>query len=136
MFGKTFAMAAVLVLSGCGSQQSVDNAKAAVSVFHADLDAANINSIWADTAPAFRETTDRKQLGSFLLAVNRKLGKVRRSEQVGWQMNTTTQGSFVVLQMQTEFERGPAQETFTFLRDGEQLRLAGYNVNSNALVTN
>jgi hypothetical protein len=133
-FLVTWALA--LALAGCGSQQTVDDAKAAVSVFHADLDAANIDSIWADTAPDFREATDRKQLDALLLAVNRKLGKIRKSEQLGWRENATTHGNFVVLQMQTEFEHGPGQETFTFKREGERLLLAGYNVNSNALIVN
>jgi hypothetical protein len=138
---RRFVLASLLAaaLSACGMQQvqeSIDDAKAAVSVFHADLDTANIDSIWAETAPMFRSTTDRKQLDALLLAVNRKLGKVVGTEQVGWQANTTTQGSFIVLQMQTKFERGPAQETFTFKREGEDLKLAGYNINSTALITN
>ena len=68
--------------------------------------------------------------------MHRKLGKVESSEQNNWRMNTTPQGTFVMIARNTKFEKGAAQETFTYKREGEELLLAGYNINSAALIIN
>lgn len=128
--------AGALALAGCGARQSVDDAKAQVSVFHDDLNRGEYDLIWKETAPAFKQATPSADFENLLAAVARKLGKVKSSEQVGWEVKATTNGKLTVLVMDTEFERGSGRETFTYVRNGDRLDLLGYNINSQAMLLN
>jgi hypothetical protein len=136
LFRALVASGCLAILSACGVQESVDDAKAMVSVFHADLDAERYEDIWKETAPQMRKLTKEEDFEKLLAAIHRKLGKVLSAEQAGWRTNVTTQGTFIMLGMNSKFEKGQAQESFTYLRNGKDLQLAGYNINSPALVIN
>lgn len=130
------AMLALILASACGVKQAFGDSDAKISVFHADLDSERFDEIWKETSPVFRKATSEKEFQQLLAAVHRKLGKVESSEQNNWRMNTTPQGTFVMIARNTKFEKGAAQETFTYKREGEELLLAGYNINSAALIIN
>ncbi len=136
LFRAILASGCLAILSACGVQESVDDAKAMVSVFHADLDAERYGDIWKETAPQMRKVTKEVDFEKLLAAIHRKLGKVLAAEQAGWRTNATTQGTFIMLEMNSKFEKGQAQESFTYLRNGKDLQLAGYNINSPALIIN
>jgi hypothetical protein len=73
---------------------------------------------------------------ALLAAVDRKLGAVKDAEKNGWNVNFQTSGTFVTLGFKTQFEHGRGVETFVYrIADGRAL-LAGYHINSNALITN
>lgn len=132
------AAAAVFALSlaSCGSQESVADAEARVTAFHVALDQEQYDSIWKTSDAQMRKATSQADMSKFLGAVHRKLGGVKSTKQVAWRVNATTGGTFVVLNMSTEFEKGPAQEAFVFVRDGKDLKLQTYNINSPALIVN
>ena len=136
LFRAIAASGYLAILSACGVQESVDDAKAMVSVFHADLDAERYEDIWKETAPQMRNVIKAKEFEKLLSAIHHKLGKVLVAKQADWRANATTQGTFVVLGMDSKFEKGQAQETFTYVRDGKDLKLVGYNINSPALIIN
>jgi len=125
-----------MATAACNVQESVDDAKAAVSVFHADLDAADYESIWKEASEPFRKSAPKAEFEKFLDAVHRKLGKSGKSEQLGWNANATTGGTFISLQMDTQFEKGRGQEQFVFVKNGKELELQAYNINSPALIIN
>ncbi|RKF19235.1 DUF4019 domain-containing protein [Altericroceibacterium spongiae] len=125
---------AVFSLSGCKAQESIDDALADISTFHGDLDAGDYGRIWKETAPVFREATSKDKFEGLLKAIHTKLGNVTKSEQVGWRVNATTDGTYVVVQMATEFAEGTGQEVFTYLRNDNRLSLAGYNIQSNDMM--
>jgi hypothetical protein len=130
-------LAALASLAACNIQQSVDDANAAISTFHADLDAGRMDAIWSEASPEMKAATSKAQLTALLSAVHRKLGRVQQSEQRAWNSNATTNGSFVVVQMATTFERGTGMETFTYRKgDNDQLALVGYNIQSNEMMLN
>lgn len=123
-------------LAACAGPGSVDDAEKEVAAFHRQLDAKDYASIWRNTSNDMRASANEKKLTALLDAVNRKLGKVKTSRQSGWQANMKTNGSFVQLVMQTSFERGDGVETFIYRKVGEDLKLSGYNINSEALIIN
>lgn len=130
-------LAALATLAACNIQQSVDDANAEVAVFHNDLDRGQFNAIWTDSAPEMKAATSQGQFEALLSAVHRKLGQVQQSQQQGWSSNATTGGSFVVVTMQTRFEKGTALETFTYKKDdNDRLTLVGYNIQSNEMMLN
>lgn len=83
-----------------------------------------------------KQATSKAELGKFLAAVHRKLGKVKASKQTGWRSNSTTDGAFTQLAMATTFERGTGQESFTFRTVAGHPTLVGYNLNSNDMMLN
>jgi hypothetical protein len=128
---------AVAMLGGCGMKESFKDADAAVARFHAALDAEQWQAIWDVTAPQFRQQSKQADLQRILEAVHRKLGKVRQTKQVGWNANAGTAGSMVTLTMATDFERGSGTEQFVYVRAADQqLKLAGYNIQSQEIMLN
>ena len=58
----------------------------------------------------------------------------KSSSQKGWNVNVGTAGKFITLNYSTAFAEGEASEQFVYrVADGQAL-LAGYHVNSKALI--
>ena len=135
MRGILTVMAAML-LAACSGGESVQKAEGEVAAFHRKMEVGAFDAIWEEATPEFRAATGKEDLGQLLKVVHEKLGKAKKSEQVGWKTNVTTEGSFVEVQMKTEFEKGTAEESFIFSNDDKGLHLQGYNIQSNALIAN
>lgn len=127
-------LVAAVLLAGCGVKEAVADGDAKVTAFHADYDAQRYDAIWGNAA---RDLTGaagaREQLTGLLRAAHNRLGKVTGTQRVGFNAATNTNGTFVVLTMNTTFERGTGQEEFVFRKEGETYRLAGYHIKSNEL---
>ncbi|WP_255406131.1 DUF4019 domain-containing protein [Novosphingobium sp. CF614] len=125
------------MLAGCGVQESFKEASVEVDRFHAALDAGQWQRLWAQADPELRKATGAEQFGQLLEAVHRKLGKVKSSEQTGWNANATTGGTFLTLTMQTRFEKGSGAEQFVYRKgEGNKLTLVGYNIESREMMLN
>lgn len=130
-------IAVVAMLAGCGLKEKFKDADAEVARFHSNLDAERYQAIWDTTAPQFRSMTRQADFQKILEAVHRKLGKVTGSKQVGWNANAGTGGSTVTVTMDTTFEKGPGGETFVYTKGADQqLKLVGYNINSQQMMLN
>jgi len=125
-----------LLLAACSIQQSMEGAERQVGKFHELLDERDFAAIWQMTAPQFREITTQGDFDKLLDAVHRKLGGVKTTTRTGWQANNTNGLSTIVVLMETEFEQGKGQETFTFLSEDGMPRLLGYNIDAPALIYN
>lgn len=125
-----------IFLAACGTQESVEDAAIEIDRFHERLDEGQINAIWESAGEQLRDATPKAEFAQLMNAVRGKLGDTETSEQTGWRVNATTGGTFVIVGRETEFERGTGSETFTFVRDGEQLLLVGYNINSKEMMIN
>lgn len=133
---KRACLMITLLLGACSVPQPIAGIDVQVVQFHQLLDAENYAAIWKDTSQEMRGATTEQQLDKIFAAVHRKLGKVVESKQVGWRTNVTTNGTFAEVQMATRFEKGSGQERFVYRQDGDQLKLAGYNITSNDMMTN
>lgn len=125
----------LLSIQGCGVGTSVASARQGVTTFHQQLDAADFDSIWNAADDGFRHAGTREGYDKFLGAVHTKLGAVVKTTPRGWSVKYINYRTRVVLLQQTDFERGSGLETFTFFVDGNNVRLGGYNINSNDLIT-
>ncbi|MBD3728378.1 MAG: DUF4019 domain-containing protein [Sphingomonadales bacterium] len=123
-------------LSGCNAAQSVDDAQAEVSVFHSELNDGDFAAIWREADEQMHSSASREKFDRFLGAVHTKLGRAGASKQAGWRVNATPGGTFVILNMETQFERGKGTETFTFRRSGDDIKLVGYYIVSDELIMN
>ncbi|CUS43395.1 MAG: hypothetical protein V4610_03915 [Pseudomonadota bacterium] len=61
---------------------------------------------------------------------------MREAERKGWNDQVNTGGHFISLNYATSYMRGEAIETFVYKIADGQAKLAGYNVNSDALIIN
>lgn len=132
-------IAVVILFSGlaaCSAGTDIPLADSAVSRFHTLLDAGQNAQIYGDSAPEMKGTTSEAKLTALLAAVHRKLGTVSKAEQKGWNDTVNTGGHFVTLNYATTYARGEAAETFVYKIADGKARLAGYHVNSDALIIN
>jgi hypothetical protein len=122
----------------CGSAlyQGPELSNAAVKQFHLELNGANYEEICDRADQGFTNTNQRDDLVKFLTAVHAKLGNAVADNLTNVRVNTNTGGTFLVTQYSTEFERGSAVETFTWIKSNGAVKLYGYNINSKELVLN
>lgn len=123
-----------LALSACGIKQAYEDANGAVAAFHAGLDRESYDALWEGSADGMKRAAAKADFAKFLGAVHTKLGKVKSSQQTGINVNSVNGSTTITVQAQTEFEKGKASETFTFVKGGEKLLLLNYNINSPAFV--
>lgn len=131
--------AAAAMLGACGIRESFKDTEVEVAQFHAALDAGKTQKIWTAADPDLRKATSREQFEKLLDAVRRKLGKVTASEQVGWNANATSAGTFLTVTMQTTFEKGSGTEQFVYRKgkgEGARPTLVGYHIQSQEMMLN
>ena len=126
----------LLGLAACSVGQDVPLADKAVARFHTMLDAGRSAEIYRAAAPAMKGATSEVKLTAMLDAIHRKLGTVAKAKQTGWNDQVTTNGHFITLGYATTYSRGEAAENFVFEIVDGTAQLAGYHVNSDALIVN
>src|SRR6266568_3611894 len=84
------------------------------------------------------KVTAETDFSALLGAMHRKLGRVVSTTQTGVfsqdRAGTDISGSFISFTYETTFADGSGTEKFNWRVDGKQVRLVGYNINSNALI--
>ncbi|WEK47309.1 MAG: DUF4019 domain-containing protein [Candidatus Andeanibacterium colombiense] len=136
MFRTSIALAFAALLASCGMKQSMEESAAEIGHFHASLDRQAYDEIWRTTSSEFRKASTQADFEKLLAAVHRKLGAVGKSDRQGWQAGNTNGVSTTVVTMKTTFAKGDGAETFTYIREGKDLKLLGYNIQSAALTYN
>jgi Protein of unknown function (DUF4019) len=136
LFRKVLAIATVTTLTACGFSKGKEVATKSVDTFHQQFDDSKFSEIYSAVTPAFKRSTKEADFMKFLQSVHRKLGTVKSATQNGSNVNMFNGVTSIVLTYKTDFEKGSAVETFTFITSGDSATLQGYNVNSSALITN
>lgn len=136
LFRTILAIATVAILSACGLTKSKDVAVKFVDAFHQQFNDSKFGEIYSASTPAFKSAANEPEFMKFIGAVRTKLGPVKGASQNGWKVNSINGVTSVVLTYKTDFEKGSADETFTFIVSGESAAIQGYNVNSPTLITN
>lgn len=132
---KNFIVSAVCVLLiACNPLKAPDEAVAQIDRFHERYNAGEDDAIWKGFGPEMALATPRETFDNLLSAERDALGQMKASDQVGINYQTNTNGRFLFIVMRTTFEKGVAQETFTFKGSDEQRRLIGYRVDSQAMM--
>ena len=136
MRGVASAVAMLLLVSGCSVGNDVPAGEAAIARFHAQLNAGAFADIYAAASPDMKAASTSAKLTQLLAAVHRKLGLFKGGKTQGWNDTFTGNGHLLNLSYAANYERGAAIETFVLRIDGAQAALAGYNINSDALILN
>ena len=130
---KLALAATAVVLSSCSGGENLAAADKAVERFHQQLNAGQLDMIYAESAPAMKSATSKDEMVKLLTAVRSKLGTYKSGTRNSWGVNYGTNASTVIL-FDSTYEKGKAQETFTF-KNGPKAPLIGYNINSPTLIT-
>jgi len=130
-----FTIFAALALAGCSAAADTKAAEAGVAKFHTDMDAGKYAQIYAASAVEMKSSISRDDFIKLLTGMHDKLGPYKSGKTTSWNVNVGTGGHMVTLQREVQFGRGPGTEEFVFRVQGNRAILAGWHVNSNALVT-
>ncbi len=123
------------VLTGCGFVKGKPAADRAIAKFHQLYNQGDLETIWNNADPQFREASGKSKYQEFLGAVERKLGKVTSSSNTDFNINTSNFKTTVHMTQQTSFEKGQGTESFTFALHGTNAVLVGYHIESMDLIT-
>ena len=104
--------------------------------FHQQLNAEEYEQIYAEADSAFQDPQKHDNLVKFLTKVHTKLGDATSERVTNISLEVNAGGHFVVATYISTFQNGPVKETITWKRNGNQLKLWRYFINSDALVTN
>jgi hypothetical protein len=132
---RLLCLGTVLALSACSAGKDVGAAEGGVARFHAELNSGQFNSIYEQAAPGWKQATNEPDTVKLFSAIHNKLGSFISASQTGWHVNYGTGGTTTLLTFNSKFQKGEAEESFTFLSDGKQVQLMAYNINSRALIT-
>lgn len=134
--GRILSAVLCLLLAACGGMNN-DAAAARVSVsdFRSYVSSGDHEAIYAMADPLYKKSVTRRQHDKLFSALQKRLGHLGETTETGWKVNYTTNGAFVVLTYTTKFENGEGSETFTWKMTDGKPTLAGYNINSPALLT-
>jgi hypothetical protein len=118
-------------LSGCGDTIAGKGAaEPEVARFHEMLKRRNFEAMYAATGAEFKSLVPRATALALFAAIDRKLGSLRQTKQINWNVNTRNLITTVALVYQSRFEAGEATETFTFRVQNGKPELIGYNIAS------
>lgn len=122
--------AAMLALAACNPVANLNGADGQIAKIHAAYSRGDAGAIYAMTGPQFRASFTRAQMDQLVDVLNVRLGAVRSSERVNFNVNTNSDGTFTTIIMATQFAKGAGQENFVFSGDGDKMKLEGWHVQS------
>jgi hypothetical protein len=131
---RTLAVLLLLGLAGCSMSADTSLADAAVPQFHQMLDAGRFVEIYAAAAQDLKQIVSQQDMVALLEGIHRKLGDTRSAKRASWNVNYQTTGVYVTLVYTTQFAAGAATEQFVYHLQDHKALLAGYHINSNALL--
>ena len=123
------------LLAGCSMSKDTALAQAQISAFHSELDAGSFQKIYLSSSPDLKKAASEADFVKLLATINRKLGNVKTSTQLTWKVFSGTSGTFVTIVDKSQFEQGSGDEKFVYRIDNGVAKLAGYHINSLALIT-
>jgi hypothetical protein len=125
-----------MALAGCGElTKGKPAAEKAISQFHQTYNQGKLEVIWKEADARFRTASTKENYDAFMGAIQRKLGKVTSTSNVGWNVKSFNLKTTVYMTQNPMFEHGQGTESFTFGIDGTNATLLGYNIQSMDLIT-
>ena len=125
----------LFTVAGCSFTKSKQIAEKAVDTFHQQFNETQFGAIYSGATASFKAGATEADFFKLIQAIRGKFGSFQSGSEAGWRTNATTDGTFVILTYSSQFERGKATETFTFVISGESATLQSYNINSPALIS-
>ncbi|HXG83690.1 MAG TPA: DUF3887 domain-containing protein [Pyrinomonadaceae bacterium] len=129
-----FLVALISLIASCSLMKSTKPSEIAVEKFHSQYNQKQFSEIYNQADEKFKNSATEEQFLALFENLYKKLGTVKQSSQVQWNVNATTSGTFVTLTYDVEFSEGKGMEQFVYLTNGDKSALYNYNVNSPLLI--
>jgi hypothetical protein len=110
-------------------------ADAAVRRIHHLLNLGQYEQIVQEADESFGEQEKHDELVNFLEVLHTRLGDAQAEKFANMTVNVSTDGTFLKTEYDTSFTAGLVVETFTWIKTGGSLKLFGYNVQSDLLLS-
>lgn len=126
----------VVVMWQCGSAlvQGRELSAKAVRHFHEQLNSGNFQEIFDQADEEFQRSGTRQESVAFLEVVHRKLGNADVEYLRNLNATVNTSGTFITAVYNTQFDDGWAVETFVWQKQGHELQLRTYHIQSRDLI--
>ncbi|HYO90354.1 MAG TPA: DUF3887 domain-containing protein [Pyrinomonadaceae bacterium] len=118
----------------CSLIKGRELSESAVARFHNQFNSGQYPEIYNQTDEGFKKGSPEAEMTALLSAVRRKLGTVKNTNQVKYNINSTANGATVTLSYETEFTDGRATEQFIYHVSGNEAKLYRYDIMSSLLV--
>ncbi|MDM7956113.1 DUF4019 domain-containing protein [Blastomonas sp.] len=132
---RIFSVVLCLLLAACGGMNDdATAARVSVSDFRSYVSSGDHEAIYAMADPLYKNSVTPQQHERLFSVLKKRLGPFDTATETGWKVNYTTDGHFVVLAYNAKFHNGEGAEMFTWKVTDGKPALAGYNINSPALL--
>ncbi|MGY4398205.1 hypothetical protein ACVWZA_003409 [Sphingomonas sp. UYAg733] len=133
---QCLAMMAPLSLMACSMADDLPATNKAIDRFHQMVDAGRFEQVYDGSSADLKGASSKADFIKLLDVVHRKLGPFKTGKTGGWNNNYSPAGHFLTIGYGANYARGTADEQFVYRIDDGKAKLAGYHVNSNALIYN
>ena len=115
-------------LAACSAGNDKDAAEEGVAAVHQAFTAGQFAQVYDRSAPDMKNSISRDNFVHMFSGIYARTGPYRSGKTTGWKVNYGTDGNYVVLNHDAQFQNAKGQEEFVFrIKDGEPV-LAGYHV--------
>lgn len=129
---KFLAVATLAMLAACNPMEQMDGADTLIEEFHADFNESDFDSIWNGASDEFRRSLTREEFQQFMIRMRASVGEYQDGSQVGFNINTNNGVTMTEITLDTTYENGTADESFTFIGSGDDMALLNWNIDSTA----
>ncbi|WP_086609179.1 hypothetical protein [Erythrobacter donghaensis] len=130
IFRIVLALAGALALAACNPAAQLGDAQGRIKDFQNDYNRGDRDAIFANVGETWRKVSPRAQMDAQVAMIEARLGKIKSSEQSGFNTGFNNGVTATQVVMQTVFEKGEANEVFLFHGSGEEMELVGWQVDS------
>ena len=128
----------LVLLAVCGCMGVTEAAKQALQLetaMHEQMTHGDFAAIYNGADQRYRDAAGRDKSDALFSAIARKLGSPQDCKAGSTFIQVATYGTTIRSECTTTFSKNAsAVETFTWIKDGDQYRLLGYHINSDALI--
>jgi hypothetical protein len=124
----SLVLSMLLTCCSCSFGKDISIGEAGVVQFHDQFNAGQFREIYLHSGEQMKKAAPQTEFINFLEATRRKLGSVKRTNLINWNVKTKSGGTFTSLIYHTEFAQGKGRESFVFEINGDQAILVGYHI--------
>lgn len=128
MYRALLVLCAAMGLAACNPMANLDEAEKQINRFEKAYSAGDADRLWSMTGDTWKETGPRADFDNMNEVLSARLGAIVSSERSNFKVNSTNGLTTTVVVMDTDFEEGEGQQTYTFHGGGEDMELVGWNV--------
>ena len=115
-------------VAGCSVGDDKSAAEQAAAQVHKAFSAGQFAAVYDGSAPEMKSSISRDQFVQTFGAIYARTGAYKSGKTTGWKVNYNTDGNFVALDHDAQFQNAHGTEEFVFRMQDGKAALAGYHV--------